>query len=443
MYDTIVIGAGLAGLMAALRRAEQGQRVLLLAKGHGTTHWSTGCVDLFDPPQETGHPYASLEALIAAQPDHPYALVGLAGIRAALDRFRAICAAAGYPLVGSLQQNVLLPTAVGALRPTCLLPATMAAGDARLLATRANGQAPQALPASAAVRPTLVAGFRELRDFFPPLIAANLEAQGYAAQGVYLELPPINRRLDFSTAVFARLFDQPDFRSHVGAQLRRLVQAGGYARIALPAVLGAQHPVAVVRDLQAASGALIFEVPTLPASVPGMRLYQILADAFEHAGGRIQIGSEVLRAEAHDGRVTAVYTEAAAREQRHSATNFILASGGIAGGGIRGDHNGALHEVALGLPVRGPDNRSDWFAPRYLHEAGHPIFRSGIVVNRQFQPLDPSGQVVYTNVQVVGAALANVDPIREGCTEGLALATGWAVGGMVSTEQAWRVMDGA
>ena len=41
-YDTIVIGAGIAGLMAAIGRAERGERVMVLAKGHGTTHWASG-----------------------------------------------------------------------------------------------------------------------------------------------------------------------------------------------------------------------------------------------------------------------------------------------------------------------------------------------------------------------------------------------------------------
>ena len=34
-YDTIVIGAGVAGLTAALRLADEGKRVLVTAKGIG------------------------------------------------------------------------------------------------------------------------------------------------------------------------------------------------------------------------------------------------------------------------------------------------------------------------------------------------------------------------------------------------------------------------
>src|SRR5689334_8062499 len=143
MRDTIVIGAGLAGLMGALALAETGRAPLLLAKGQGTTHWTAGTIDVWGG---VDNPRAALDELIAQQPNHPYARIGVAGVAEALDHFRGLMEAAHYPYVGSPDRNVLLPTAIGALRPAALLPATMAAGDARL----GGGT------------PLLIAGFREL-----------------------------------------------------------------------------------------------------------------------------------------------------------------------------------------------------------------------------------------------------------------------------------------
>ena len=45
-YDTIVVGAGLAGLTAALRLTEQGQRVLVVARGVGATHLAPATIDV-------------------------------------------------------------------------------------------------------------------------------------------------------------------------------------------------------------------------------------------------------------------------------------------------------------------------------------------------------------------------------------------------------------
>jgi len=413
MRDTIVIGAGLAGLMGALALAEAGRKPLVLAKGQGATHWTSGTIDVWGADGAT-EPLTALRALIEARPQHPYARVGVAAVEPALSRFRALMEAARYPYVGSLERNVLLPTAVGALRPAALLPATMAAGDMRL-----GGE-------------LLLAGFRELRDFFPPLAAANLSAQGFPARGIYLRLPPIDRKLDFNTRVFAQLFDQPAFREDVGRQLRALRQ--GATRIGLPAVLGLKDPLGVVADLQRLSGAQIFEIPTLPPSVPGLRLFQIFCDAIVSAGGRLQTGSEVLRGGGSDGRLDAVYSAAAAREQEHRANAFLLATGGIAGGGVRTDHTGAVWETALGLPIQAPGSRREWFSPRFLDERGHPVYQAGVTTDAGLRPLDGSGHVVYANVAVAGAALAGADPVRERCYSGLALATGWRAGQLLADQ---------
>jgi glycerol-3-phosphate dehydrogenase subunit B len=136
----------------------------------------------------------------------------------------------------------------------------------------------------------------------------------------------------------------------------------------------------------------------------------------------------VERGEGADGRLTTVYTEAAAREQEHRANAFLLATGGIAGGGVRTDHTGAVWETALDLPLRAPNRRGEWFAPRFLAEGGHPIYRAGVAVDQQLRPLDGDGRLVYQNVAVAGAALACADPVRERCYSGLALATGWMAG---------------
>lgn len=409
-YDTIVIGAGIAGLTAALGRVVQGERVLVLAKGHGATHWSSGCVDLLG---EAAEPLAAIRRLADERPAHPYALAGAAALERGLDQLRAACEAAGYPLVGGPGRSLLLPTAIGAMRPTSLVPATMVAGEARQLG---DG------------RPTLIAGLHELRDFFPPLIAANLRAQGYPAEGVYLELPPVERQREFGPMIFARLFERPEFREQIGRQLAGLVRRGGYARVGLPGVLGLRRATEVVRDLQALSGALVFEIPTLPTSVPGARIFQALEDALVRAGGRVQIGGWVCRGELQGEWLAAVYSEAAAREQRHTASRWVLATGGIAGGGLRAEPTGELCETALGLPVRAPAGRADWLAQRFLAEGGHPVFSAGIATDQRLRPLDAAGRVVCENIAVCGSAIAGFDPIREGCLEGVAVATGFAAG---------------
>src|SRR3954462_10295673 len=93
MRDTIVIGAGLAGLMGALALADAGRRPLVLAKGQGATHWAAGTVDIWGGAGGGASGSGlrdELGGLVAAHPDHPYARVGVAGVEEALARFRAL-----------------------------------------------------------------------------------------------------------------------------------------------------------------------------------------------------------------------------------------------------------------------------------------------------------------------------------------------------------------
>jgi glycerol-3-phosphate dehydrogenase subunit B len=409
--DAIVIGAGLSGLLGALVLAEAGHRPLLLAKGQGTTHWTGGTIDVWGASGEQPLKDA-LHRVMQERPHHPYARLGMEHIEPALQRFRSLMETAGYPYAGSLERNVLLPTALGALRPTAFMPVTMVAGD-----VRQPGE-------------MLLVGFHELRDFFPPLIAANLNAQGIAARGVYLEVPKQARRLEQTTRSFANLFDNQAFRQQIAEQLRSL--KGSATRIGFPAVLGLRRPLEAVQELQTLTGAQVFEIPTLPPSIPGLRLFNIFRDAIAAAGGRLQVGSEVLRSTDEGQKLTALYTEAAARQQEHRARGFLLATGGVAGGGIRTDYKGEVREATLGLPLHKPAAREEWFASRFLHAEGHPIFGSGVLVDQQMRPTDESGTLLYNNVVVAGQALACDDPVQDRCTTGLALATGWRAAHLLS-----------
>src|SRR3954447_533520 len=87
-YDAVVVGAGVAGLTAATRLAEQGARVCVLAKGVGSTHLAPGTIDVLGySPERVDDPARALGDLVAARPDHPYALLGAEAVAEALRWF--------------------------------------------------------------------------------------------------------------------------------------------------------------------------------------------------------------------------------------------------------------------------------------------------------------------------------------------------------------------
>ena len=349
-HDVVVVGTGLAGLTAAVRLAESGARVLVLAKGVGSTHLSGGTIDVLGyAPDRVERPGEAVAALVAAEPGHPYAHVGADGIAAAVDWFKARIAhapLAPYAYTGGLEENLLLPTAVGVPRPSALVPVTMAGGD-----LRADG-------------PICVVGFRALKDFHPALLADNLRRAGHEARAVELDLLPETRR-DVNALGFARAFDDPAFRGEVMRQVAARLGAG--ERVAFPAVLGIADPHAVWSALERGLGRPVFEVPTLPPSVPGMRVFAILREALPRAGGRIVLNNVVTGAERDGARVTALRARVGLREERRGADWVVLATGGFASGGLELDSHWAAREVALGLPVAGvPGPGEERFRPGYF-----------------------------------------------------------------------------
>jgi glycerol-3-phosphate dehydrogenase subunit B len=403
-HDVIVVGTGLAGLTAAVRLAESGARVLMLAKGVGATHLSGGTVDVLGyTPERVERP---AEALGGLPPEHPYALVGAERVGAAVAWFKERVAngsLAPYAYVGGIEENLLLPSALGVRRPSAVVPATMAAGDLR------GGGAP-----------VCVVGFRALKDFHAALLADNLGRAGVEARAVELDLVP-ERRADANSLAFARGFDDPAFRAEVTAQVVGRLGAG--ERVAFPAVLGIARPHAAWAELEQRFGRPVFEVPTLPPSVPGMRVFAILREALRRAGGRVILNAVVRGAEHEGGRVAAVRAAHGLREQRHGADWVVLATGGFAAGGLELDSRWSAREPALGLHVAGvPEPGGERFRPGYFDD--HPIGRAGVAVDRELRPVDAAGERAFENVLVAGATLAGAEPWREKSGDGISLATG-------------------
>jgi glycerol-3-phosphate dehydrogenase subunit B len=287
--DAVVVGAGLAGLVAAIRLAEEGRDVAVYAAGHGALPLSPAVIDVLGyAGARVGQPASDLPAFLAGRPGHPLARIGAGVLEAGWEWFLRLAAPLGYQ--GSLQRNLLLPTAVGGLRPTAMAPETMAAGD---------------LSAGGAV---LIVGIRGYRDFYPQLLAANLSAveqpdgARIRARAVEVGLP--GDALLLRPQLLARRLEERRVRAELASSIRS--ELAGEEAVGLPAVLGLQHSHQAWSDLQDWLGRPDFEIPSLPPSISGLRLQALLLRALRRAQGRLVVGAAVVGARSAGGRVTAV-----------------------------------------------------------------------------------------------------------------------------------------
>ena len=422
-YDAVVIGAGTAGLVAGIRLAQSGASVAVLAKGVGSTHLAPGTLDIAGySPEPVAAPLKGVAALTGQDPGHPYELIGTDTLRAAVEWFVDTVAAgplAPYGYVGSLKRNMLLPTAVGALRPSAFVPTTMAAGDASGRGASETGRK----SSRNGTLSTCIVGTPSLRDFHPSLCAANLTAAGVPARAVMLELEL--DRADMSTLGIARHLDDPRWRAGFCGRLARLLRSDEQA-IGLPAMLGIADPDGVMTDIERRLGRRVFEIPSLPPSVPGMRLYETLRSTLLGAGGRLVLGAKVIAHERTGDRISSVSTRAAGHDVSYAADWFVLAAGGFTSGAASLDSHWSAHEHVLDLPLRGVPAEGE---PRFVAEyfAEQPLERVGIAVGKGLRAES------VDNVLVAGAALPGAVPWREGSGEGLALSSAYKAAQVITS----------
>ncbi|MBI1257790.1 MAG: anaerobic glycerol-3-phosphate dehydrogenase subunit A [Chloroflexi bacterium] len=381
----VVVGAGLAGLTAALIAVEAGAKVEVVAQGQGALTLHPGWIETGDVEalaQDSAHPYHHAAESLAA---------GLAQVDA----------------VVGLRPASQLVTALGGLREAAF--------------TVGVTYAPLIKP--------LIVGFDGWRDFYAGMITDNLCRAGIDAAALTIDMPDLGGNFDNWTVDLANYLDTPDGLMHLVVQVKPKLD--GAISVGLPAVLGFKTETR--QRISEALGCPIFEIPTLTPSVPGLRLYHALRRAIIARGGRFTVGSQVTGLEVKAGRVSGIGTPIAgvlaetaahARTRLIPADSVILATGGLFGGGLESDYQGRLWETVANLPVANVPPLGDWFAQPLLSGQAQPIHAAGIMTDGDLRPLTVEGNVVAPNLFAAGRLLSGYSPVVEGSTEGVDIATG-------------------
>lgn len=411
-YDVAVIGAGMAGMAAALFAAERGLSCIQIGNGGGLLY-ASGLLDLLGvhPMAERRtwcSPYEALAALARQQPLHPLARVDARSIRSAFDTFVTALGAAGiaYAPLGDRNRKVL--TSIGTIKTTFGVPRAMVAGVYAL----------EARP------PCLLVDFRGLREFSARQITATLGPSWPGLRCQRIEFPACEAAPELYAAHLARALETGEARARTIALVKPLL---GDARVmGFPAVLGLARASEVHAAFEAGLGVPVFEIPTMPTSVPGLRLLWALEEAVSARGVRRRHQANV-RALSFDGDAgtAALSLDPAPGGERVVARAVVLATGRFTGRGLTAER-GQVRESILGLPVAQPAAREAWHQRDFLDPSGHAINRAGLAIDAAWRPLDASGKPAWPRLFAVGSLLAHQDWMRSKCGSGLAIATAWA-----------------
>ncbi|MBP8159675.1 MAG: glycerol-3-phosphate dehydrogenase subunit GlpB, partial [Aeromonas sp.] len=368
-FDSIVIGGGMAGLSAALRLAEAGQKTLLMASGQSALHFSSGSIDLLE---SEGDPRAALPAFMAEHPDHPYSKVGLTNIEASLADLQRHCHEQGLPLFRQETNHQRL-TPIGTLKSTWLSPHTCAC--------QTDAPAPDAI---------LLATLEGFRDFHPALAAANLATHPRFAHCRIMtgeirlpQLAEFSRNPhEFRSADIARLFDkqkgdQPALLADLAREICRMVHESsdpGCRHVVLPACLSLGLVGPRLAELEKRTGCTIKEVATMPPSLIGMRMQEALKRRFQALGGTFLTSERVLGARYEGDKVLGVHSQNG-DDQLFEADHFVLASGSFFSRGLESRLRG-IREPIFDADVLSLEERDAWAGRRLFDH--HPFMGFGV-----------------------------------------------------------------
>jgi glycerol-3-phosphate dehydrogenase subunit B len=362
-FDTVIIGGGLAGLVAGISLQQAGRSTAIVSTGQNALHFFSG----------------SFESMLEA-PERLTALFAGAGIRVHYNP--------GFRLtpLGTFREAAL------SLEDISLFP-EMKFADKALIAC--------------------VPGYL---DYFSAFLAEGLERQGIQCRLCSLDLPEelqdgsVERR----SVQLARLVDR-DWKKIV-QQIRLLIKDED--AVILPQLCGLQD-ASVPEHLRQEIPARVVFAGTMPPSIPGIRTQRLLKRRFEVLGGTYLSGDEALGAEVKGNKILRVRTR---NLDVHAleATNFILATGSFFSKGLRSNPF-RVWEPVFGLDVDYDHDRNAWYNPEFA--ADQPYMQYGVKTDATLHALVDG--TPRENLYVIGSVLGGTRP-ELGSGAGLAIRSAFA-----------------
>lgn len=325
MYDVVVIGQGLTGMLSAIWAKEQGKNVALVHQGAGRILQSTGLMDIL--PGSDG----DIEDLI-----RNYNLVNQDNhfIEREISKFKELMNKIGYPYKGDINSQVEVVTGSGHCKLTALYPETI-----------------KPIPEQGHI---VIISIKEIADFQASFVKGNLKSCKPELDIDTISITLNKRSFRTMTQLdVARLLEKDDVRADVIKQIKEQVKENDLGKIDLfiiPAVLGVKDWKKIKRDFENKLGAPITEAVGMSPNATAIRLYEGLRKELIGSGVRLYSESKVVGSELKDNNIKLIKIENINRVFALKAKKYILATGGVIGGGLEITLDG-LKETALGIAI--------------------------------------------------------------------------------------------
>ncbi len=407
-----IIGRGMAGMASALFAANRGISTVQIGIT-GEVIFASGFLDLMgvhpiEEKKSWRDPWAGIDALTTDIPNHPYARVKKKGIRAAFEEVLAFLQEVGLPYYRRKDRNLEMITPLGKTKRTYCIPQSMLSG-VRALEEKC---------------PCLLIGFRGLNGFNGRQIVATLQNKWPDLRAALIPFPDADHMSElFIGEIMAQTLELSKNRKKLIQTVAPHVKDS--QAIGMPAIFGMYRTKEILAELEEKIGVPVFEIPTMPVSIPGLRLNDAFARQLSIKGVKHLSQSRVLEAYQRTNGKFVLGIGNETKEYTVETKGIILASGRFWGRGLYADRK-QIRESIFDLPVSQPMDRKGWHQEDFLDSRGHPANRAGLEIDDSFRPLDSSGRPAFETLFAAGSVLAHQDWMRMKCGSGLAIATAYA-----------------
>jgi len=362
-------------------------------------------------------PWAAISALKKDLPKHPYSQLSRDEIQSAFDELTTCLAEGGLSYKCLNNQNSEIITSLGTTKLSYCVPASMWNG-VRALKEKA---------------PCLVIGFEGMKDFSANQIATTLKDKWPGIRSSRIAFPGTIDLLNLQPENMARLIEQPDVRTEIVERIKPLIKDAKF--IGLPAILGMSRTNDVISDLQNQIGIPVFEIPTMPVSIPGYRLLVTFEQQLTKKGVQQLLQKKVYEVSGGSNEDFKLTIGDQYPEISIQSKAVLLASGRFLGKGLVANRK-EIQESIFGLPVNQPESRSEWYGEQFFDPNGHAACRAGIEIDDLFRPLGRTEQPAFSSLYAAGSILAHQDWTRMKCGAGLSIASAYkAIEAFASTRQ--------
>ena len=418
-FDVAIIGGGLAGLTCGIALQQRGKRCVIINNGQAAIDFASGSLDLLSrmPDGSTVENInENLTALRTALPAHPYSLLGAEKVIAKAQDFERLANALNLDLIGSSEKNHWRVTGLGSLRGAWLSPNSVPT-------VQGNETFPH--------KRIAVLGIEGYHDFQPQLLAANLVLNPQFAHcevtSGFLNIPQLDElrqsAREFRSVNIAQLLEHKLAFNDLVSEI--IESAQGANAVLLPACFGLENQE-FMNALRDATKLALFESPTLPPSLLGMRQRIQLRRKFESLGGLMINGDSALNAHFEGDRVHCIKTRLL-EDEEIIADNFVLAAGSFFSKGLVSEFDKIYEPVfesdIIGVEGFNDKDRFSWTNHRFANP--QPYQSAGVAINEHCQ-VQKCGQFL-ANLYATGNVIGGFNALELGCGSGVAVVTALAV----------------